>query len=323
MATDISDSSFLSGANSAFIQDLYAKWLQDANAVDIDWARFFNSLNDDARAVLKEHHGASWAPKTKRAPVNGVASDFAPWLDPAPLQAKGKPAAAPATALTAKQPEASADQIREATLDSRSRPAASSWSSSPTSSSGLVTAEVGGSALFASRFRECAARALLLPRRDPGRRTPLWQQRQRSAAAARGRVEYPSFPIVLEAVRECLQDVYDLPALVELMRRVDRREVQVVDVPTHAPSPFARSPCSSATSPQFIYEGDSPLAERRAAALSLDQGLLAELLGRAELRELLDPDVLAEVEAELQRLAPDRRVRDAEGVADLLRLLGR
>jgi ATP-dependent Lhr-like helicase len=185
----------------------------------------------------------------------------------------------------------------------------------------LVTQEVGGSALFASRFRECAARALLLPRRDPGRRSPLWQQRQRSAALLEVAVQYPSFPIVLEAVRECLQDVYDLPSLTALMRGIDRREVQVVDVATHQPSPFARTLLFGYVA-QFMYEGDSPIAERRAAALALDQGLLAELLGRAELRELLDPEVLADVEAELQRLAPDRRARDAEGVADLLRLLG-
>ncbi|WP_211349234.1 ATP-dependent helicase [Nocardioides litoris] len=185
----------------------------------------------------------------------------------------------------------------------------------------LVTAEVGGSALFASRFRECAARALLLPRRDPGRRSPLWQQRQRAAALLEVASKYPSFPIVLEAVRECLQDVYDLPALVALMKAVDRREVVVTDVETTTPSPYARSMLFGYVA-QFVYEGDSPLAERRAAALSLDQGLLAELLGRAELRELLDPDVLTEVEAELQRLAPERRARDAEGLVDLLRLLG-
>ncbi|WP_395692068.1 ATP-dependent helicase [Nocardioides sp.] len=185
----------------------------------------------------------------------------------------------------------------------------------------IVTEEVGGSALFASRFRECAARALLLPRRDPGRRSPLWQQRQRSAVLLEVASKYPSFPIVLEAVRECLQDVYDLPSLVALMRGVDRREVQVVDVSTTQPSPFARSLLFGYVA-QFMYEGDSPIAERRAAALSLDQGLLAELLGRAELRELLDPEVLAEVEAELQRTADDRRARDAEGVADLVRLLG-
>jgi len=185
----------------------------------------------------------------------------------------------------------------------------------------LVTQEVGGSSLFASRFRECAARALLLPRRDPGRRSPLWQQRQRSAALLEVAAKYPSFPIVLEAVRECLQDVYDLPALVGLMRRVQRREVGIHDVDTHQPSPYARSLLFGYVA-QFVYEGDSPIAERRAAALALDQGLLAELLGRAELRELLDPDVLAEIEATLQRTDPERRARDAEGVADLLRWLG-
>ncbi len=185
----------------------------------------------------------------------------------------------------------------------------------------LVTQEVGGSSLFASRFRECAARALLLPRRDPGRRSPLWQQRQRSAALLEVASKYPSFPIVLEAVRECLQDVYDLPALVGLMRRVQGREVTIHDVETQQPSPYARSLLFGYVA-QFVYEGDSPIAERRAAALALDQGLLAELLGRAELRELLDPDVLAEIEATLQRTDPERRARDAEGVADLLRWLG-
>ncbi len=185
----------------------------------------------------------------------------------------------------------------------------------------IVTAEVGGSALFASRFRECAARALLLPRRDPGRRSPLWQQRQRSAQLLEVAVKYPSFPIVLEAVRECLQDVYDVPALLGIMRDLAARRIRVVEVSTTQPSPFARSLLFGYVA-AFMYEGDSPVAERRAAALSLDQGLLAELLGRAELRELLDPDVLAELERELQRLVPDRRARDAEAVADLLRLLG-
>lgn len=185
----------------------------------------------------------------------------------------------------------------------------------------IVTREVGGSALFAARFRECAARALLLPRRDPGRRSPLWQQRQRAAALLEVASRYPSFPIVLETVREVLNDVYDLPGLTTLLRRVDQRDITVAEVETTQPSPYARTLMFGYVA-QFVYEGDSPLAERRAAALTLDQGLLAELLGRAELRELLDPDVLAEVEAELQRTVPERRARDAEGVADLLRLLG-
>lgn len=185
----------------------------------------------------------------------------------------------------------------------------------------LVTDQVGGSALFASRFRECAARALLLPRRSPGRRTPLWQQRQRAAQLLQVASEFGSFPIVLEAVRECLQDVFDVPGLTELMGDIEARRVRLVEVTTPEPSPFARSLLFGYVA-QFLYEGDSPLAERRAAALSLDSRLLAELLGRAELRELLDPEVLAELERELQWRTDDRRVKDAEGVADLLRVLG-
>ncbi len=185
----------------------------------------------------------------------------------------------------------------------------------------LVTDQVGGSALFASRFRECAARALLLPRRNPGKRTPLWQQRQRAAQLLQVASEFGSFPIVLEAVRECLQDVFDVPGLTELMGDLEARRVRLVEVTTPEPSPFARSLLFGYVA-QFLYEGDSPLAERRAAALSLDSRLLAELLGQAELRELLDAEVLAELERELQWLSEDRRVKDAEGVADVLRLLG-
>lgn len=185
----------------------------------------------------------------------------------------------------------------------------------------VVTDQVGSSALFASRFRECAARALLLPRRNPGKRTPLWQQRQRASQLLQVASEFGSFPIVLEAVRECLQDVFDVPGLVELMGDLESRKVRLVEVTTPEPSPFARSLLFGYVA-QFLYEGDSPLAERRAAALSLDSRLLAELLGQAELRELLDAEVLTELERELQWLTEDRRVKDAEGVADLLRLLG-
>ncbi|HWH98510.1 MAG TPA: ATP-dependent helicase, partial [Pseudolysinimonas sp.] len=185
----------------------------------------------------------------------------------------------------------------------------------------LVTLEVGGSALFASRFRENAARALLLPRYNPGRRNPLWQQRQRSAQLLDVARKYPSFPIILETVREVLQDVYDLPALASLTTEIANRAVRLVEVETTSPSPFARSLLFGYVA-AFMYEGDSPLAERRAAALSLDPTLLAELLGRAELRELLDPKVIADTELELQRLAPDRHAKDAEGLVDLLRILG-
>ncbi|KAF4405197.1 DEAD/DEAH box helicase [Streptomyces lycii] len=185
----------------------------------------------------------------------------------------------------------------------------------------LVTDQVGSSALFAARFRECAARALLLPRRDPGKRTPLWQQRQRASQLLQVASEFGSFPIVLEAVRECLQDVFDVPGLTELMGDVEARRVRLVEVTTPEPSPFARSLLFGYVA-QYLYEGDSPLAERRAAALSLDSRLLAELLGQAELRELLDVEALADLERELQWLTEERRAKDPESVADLLRLLG-
>ncbi|SDF64575.1 ATP dependent helicase, Lhr family [Blastococcus fimeti] len=184
-----------------------------------------------------------------------------------------------------------------------------------------VTAEVGTSALFASRFRECAARALLLPRRDPRRRTPLWQQRQRAAQLLSVASEFASFPITLEAAREVLQDVYDVPGLVELMRDVRARRVRVVDVQTDSASPFAQSLLFGYVG-QFLYEGDAPLAERRAQALALDTGLLAELLGRTELRELLDGEAMAEIESELQRLPEQRHPRDVDAASDLLRGLG-
>nr|WP_245707368.1 ATP-dependent helicase [Pseudonocardia oroxyli] len=185
----------------------------------------------------------------------------------------------------------------------------------------IVVGELGGSSLFASRFRECAARALLLPRRDPKRRSPLWQQRQRSAQLLAVAGKYEQFPITLEAMRECVQDVYDLPGLRDLMADVQSRKVKVVELQTPQPSPFARSLLFGYIG-MFLYELDAPLAERRAAALSLDSTLLAELLGSEAIRELLDPEVLAEVEASLQRTAPDRHAKDVEGAADLLRFIG-
>ena len=191
----------------------------------------------------------------------------------------------------------------------------------PDEISEIVTAEIGASALFASRFRECAARAMLLPRRQPGRRSPLWQQRQRSAQLLEVARQYPSFPIVLETVRECLQDVFDVPALANLLRDLASRKIRIVEVETPSPSPFSRSLLFRYVG-AFMYEGDAPLAERRAQALTLDSTLLADLLGQADLRELLDPAVVDGTERELQRLAPDRKCRDVEGLADLLRTIG-
>lgn len=185
----------------------------------------------------------------------------------------------------------------------------------------IVTDEVGGSALFASRFRECAARALLLPRINPNRRSPLWQQRQRSAQLLEVARRHPTFPIILETLREVLQDVYDLPSLLRIAGGIAERRIRLVEITTTQPSPYARDLLFGYVG-AFMYEGDSPLAERRAAALSVDPALLSELLGRVEMRELLDPEVIAQFEREAQRLAPDRRARGVEGVADLLRLLG-
>ncbi|WP_433532045.1 ATP-dependent helicase [Micromonospora sp. CA-263727] len=185
----------------------------------------------------------------------------------------------------------------------------------------LVEESVGTSALFASRFRECAARSLLLPRRDPRRRQPLWQQRQRAAQLLDVAREYADFPVTLEAARECLQDVFDLPALAQVMRDLAGRRVRLVEVETARPSPFARSLLFGYVG-AFLYEGDAPLAERRAAALTLDSALLGELLGRVDLRELLDPTVLAETERQLRWLTPQRRARDAEDAVELLRQLG-
>ncbi|QQG98267.1 ATP-dependent helicase [Mycobacteroides chelonae] len=185
----------------------------------------------------------------------------------------------------------------------------------------IVTREVGGSALFAARFRECAARALLLPRRTPGRRSPLWQQRQRAAQLLDVARKHSDFPMVLEALRECLQDVYDIGTLVRLMSSIEQRRIRIVEVQTEVPSPFAAAQLFSYIG-GFMYDEDRPLAERRAAALSLDTGLLAELMGRVELRELLDPAVIETTEKQLQHLADERKARDAEGLADLFRLLG-
>lgn len=185
----------------------------------------------------------------------------------------------------------------------------------------MVTEQVGNSALFASRFRECAARALLLPRRHPGKRAPLWQQRQRAEQLLDVARKYPSFPIILETVRECLRDVYDLPALVSILEDIERRRVMISEVTTSAPSPFASSLLFNYTG-AFMYEGDTPLAEKRAAALALDPALLAKLLGTVELRELLVPEIIAETHAQLQHIADGYRARSAEELVDQLRVLG-
>lgn len=193
----------------------------------------------------------------------------------------------------------------------------------PDAVSGEVIAALGSSAHFAARFREAASRSLLLPRRRPGRRAPLWQQRQRASQLLSVAARYPDFPIVLEAVRECLQDDFDTPALADIMRRVSLKEIRVVEVTTSSPSPFARSMLLAYVG-TFLYDGDAPLAERRAAALTLDPSLLAELLGQdaSDLADLLDPAALAAVEAEVGLRTNYARASDAEHLIDLLARLG-
>ena len=186
---------------------------------------------------------------------------------------------------------------------------------------GLVLRQLGATSLFAARFRETAARALLLPRRRPGMRTPLWQQRKRASDLLAVASRFGSFPALLETYREVLRDHFDMPALVDVLRRVSKRTIRVATIDSSTPSPFAASLLFSYVA-NYIYDGDAPLAERRAQALSVDQGQLRELLGDAELRELLDPAALATVERQLQYLDESRRVKTADGIHDLLLRVG-
>src|SRR5204863_3516223 len=178
----------------------------------------------------------------------------------------------------------------------------------------LVVSEIGGTALFGARFRENAARALLIPRRRPGQRTPLWQQRLKAQSLLQVARRFAEFPVVLETYRECLQDVFDLPALKDLLRKLHTRELSLVEVETQHASPYASSLLFDYVA-TYMYEGDTPNAERRAAALALDRDLLAELLGQEELRDLIDPDALEEIEADLQRLSDRRKAATEIGRA--------
>ena len=185
----------------------------------------------------------------------------------------------------------------------------------------LVLRQLGTTALFAGRFREAAGRALLLPRRRADARSPLWQLRKRSYDLLSVASRYPKFPLLLEAYRECLRDVFDMPALIETLRAIEQRQLRVHVVETRKPSPFAASLLFSYVA-NFLYDGDAPLAERRAQALTIDQDQLRELLGEADLRELLDADAIAEVEEIAQCLAETHRARSADGIHDLCLRLG-
>ncbi len=185
----------------------------------------------------------------------------------------------------------------------------------------LVLRQLGASSLFAAKFREIASRALLLPKRRPGQRAPLWQLRKRAQDLLAVASQFNSFPMLLEAYRECLREVFDLPALRETLQRVASREIRVETCDPALPSPFAAAILFGFVA-NYIYEGDAPLAERRAQALAIDHAQLRELLGDAELRELLDADTLAEVERDLQRLGEDLRAKSIDAVHDLLLRLG-
>ncbi len=185
----------------------------------------------------------------------------------------------------------------------------------------LVVRQLGATALFASKFRENAARSLLLPKRRPGQRAPLWQQRKRAADLLAVASRYGSFPVLLETYRECLRDFFDMPALVSTLADVRSRKIRVATVDSETPSPFASSLLFSYVA-SFIYDGDAPLAERRAQALAVDQSQLRELLGDAELRELLDAESMDAVERQLQRVDPGYHVKSADGIHDMLLSLG-
>ncbi|HZB25152.1 MAG TPA: helicase-related protein, partial [Vicinamibacterales bacterium] len=185
----------------------------------------------------------------------------------------------------------------------------------------LVVRQLGGTAMFAAKFREAAGRALLLPKRRPGGRSPLWQQRKRAADLLGVASRYGSFTMLLEAYRECLRDVFDIPSLVDTLRRIETRELKVATVDSAIPSPFASALLFTYVA-NYLYNGDAPLAERRAQALAIDQAQLRELLGDAELRELLDADALAEVEAQAQQLDPGYHAKSVDGVHDMLLRLG-
>jgi ATP-dependent Lhr-like helicase len=185
----------------------------------------------------------------------------------------------------------------------------------------LIVSELSGSALFGARFRENASRSLLIPRAYPGKRTPLWQQRLKSQSLLEVARDFPRFPVILETYRECLRDVLDLPALAELLGKLHSRALSLVEVETPTASPFASSLLFDYVA-TYMYEGDTPNAERRAAALALDRDLLRELLGQEELRELIDPEALEEVEAQLQHRTEAGRAGDRDALQQLLRNLG-
>ena len=185
----------------------------------------------------------------------------------------------------------------------------------------LVLRQLGATSLFAAKFREAAGRALLIPRRRPGQRAPLWQQRKRAADLMAVASRFPSFPILLETYRECMREALDLASAAEVLKRIERGTIRVTTFESAKPSPFASALLFNYIA-NYIYEGDAPLAERRAQALSIDQSQLEQILGNTDFRELLDRAAIDGVDAQLQSLDPDYHARHADAVHDLLLKLG-
>ncbi|WP_253705487.1 DEAD/DEAH box helicase [Brachybacterium sp. P6-10-X1] len=306
---------------------------QDASEREQDLVEL--GLDEDARAQVhllldRQLQSAGVVPGGSRLVLERFVDDLGDWriVVHCPL---GRRVTAPwALAISDRLREAGTSQVQVVASDDGIVLRLPQGSAAPTAQLVLFSSEVieqtvqhlvGSSALFAARFRECSARALLLPRRVPTSRAPLWQQRQRSATLLDAARDHADFPMMLEAARECLLDEYDLPALTRLLSELESGRVEVVEVDVDQPSPIARAVMFGYEG-QFIYDADAPLAERRTAALTLDQSVLAELLGTVSLRELLMPAAIAQVSADAQLLSPERAIRDGEDLADALRRLG-
>ncbi|MDN5688361.1 MAG: DEAD/DEAH box helicase [Brachybacterium sp.] len=306
---------------------------QDASERERDLVEL--GLDEDARAQVhllleRQLQSTGVVPGDSRLVLERFVDDLGDWriVVHCPL---GRRVTAPwALAISDRLREAGTTQVQVVASDDGIVLRLPQGSAAPTAQLVLFSSEVieqtvqhlvGSSALFAARFRECSARALLLPRRVPTSRAPLWQQRQRSATLLDAARDHADFPMMLEAARECLLDEYDLPALTRLLSELETGRVEVVEVDVDQPSPIARAVMFGYEG-QFIYDADAPLAERRTAALTLDQSVLAELLGTVSLRELLMPAAIAQVSADAQLLSPERAIRDGEDLADALRRLG-
>ena len=300
------------------------RWLRDEHRLD-DWAA--RNLVD---YVVEQHETTGTLPTDRAITVERFRDELGDWriciLSPFGARLHAPWALAIEARLSqqagfAVQTLWSDDGILLRFADAESLPEASLLIPEPGDVEDLVVGQLAHSALFASQFRENAARALLLPRRRPGARTPLWTQRLRAQNLLAVAREFPSFPIVLETYRSCLQDVFDVPGLVELLEGIARRAIEVEEVETRQASPFARSLVFAYTA-QYLYQGDTPAAERRAQALTLDRSMLRDLLGQEDLRDLLDAGIIASTEAELQCRTPETRARHVDALHDRLLRLG-